>query len=202
MNIFKSISILALLVILASCSSVKVIVNDKKTPDLSKYETYNFLSWQDLDDNMFSAADKKLLEDSFVEEFSRRGFKRVGTKGDIEVSVYVVTSDQTAYSGYNDYVGRSGSYNHYRGGYGYGYGYGGAYGGAGYGGVYGNNTYKQRSKLMGNIIMNVYDGSKNQIWQVIGETAVTKDPKKRERTIPAKVQNIMKRFPVSPGKNK
>ena len=195
MNFFKATSILALLLILASCSSVKVIVKDKKTPDLTKYETYSFLSWQDLDDEMFTAADKKLLENSFVEEFSRRDFKRVGTNGDMQVSIYVVTSDQTAYSGYNDYVGRSGSYNHYRGGY--GYGYGGAYGGG-----YGGNTYKQRSKLKGNIIMNVYDGSKNQLWQVIGETAVTKDPKKRERSIPAKVSNIMRRFPVSPGKKK
>lgn len=195
MTTIKPIATLALIFILASCSSVKVIVDNKKKPDFTKYETYNFISWQDLDDDMFSAADKKLLEDSFVEEFNRRGFKRVGNKGDMEVSIYVVTSDQTAYSGYNDYVGRSGSYYHY--GSGYGYGYGGAYGG-----MYGsNNTYKTRSKLMGTIIMNIYDGSKNQIWQVIGESAVEKNPAKRERSIPAKVSNIMRRFPISPGKN-
>ena len=182
--------------ILASCSSVKVIVDKEKKPDFTKYETYNFVAWQDLDDDMFSAADKKLMEESFVREFSRRGFKRVNTTGDMQVSIYVVTSDQTAFSGYNDYVGRAGAYTHYGGGYGYGYGYGGSYGGA-YGS---NNTYKTRSKLKGTVIMNIYDGSKNQIWQVVGSSAVEKNPQKRERTIPAKVENVMRRFPVPPGK--
>lgn len=196
MNIIRSVSILAILSIVASCSSVKVIVNKDKKPDFTKYETYNFVAWQDLDDDMFSAADKKLLEESFVREFSRRGFKRVNTTGDMQVSIYVVTSDQTAFSGYNDYVGRAGAYTHYGGGYGYGYGYGGSYGGA-----YGSgNTYKTRSKLKGTVIMNIYDGSKNQIWQVVGSSAVEKNPQKREITIPAKVENVMRRFPVPPVK--
>lgn len=195
MNYIKSISILIFMAVLASCSSVKVIVDKDKKPDFSKYQTFSFISWQDLDDEMFSAADKQLLEQSVIREFERRGFKHVNTTGDMQVNIYVVTSDQTAYSGYNDYVGRSGSYYHYGGGYGYGYGYGGAYGGS-----YGNRTYKQRSKLKGNIILNIYEGDKNQIWQVVGESAVEKNPEKRERTIPAKIENIMRRFPVSPTK--
>ncbi len=196
MNIIKSISILAIFLAMASCASVKVIVDNEKKPDFTKYETFSFLSWQDLDDEMFGPDDKKRLEDAFVREFERRGFKRVNTTGDMQVSIYVVTSDQTAYSGYNDYVGRSGSYYHYGGGYGYGYGYGGAYGGA-----YGSsNNYKQRSKLKGNVILNIYDGTNNQIWQVIGESAVEKDYKKRDMSTPAKVEKIMRRFPVSPVK--
>ena len=146
MNIIRSISILAFLTVIASCSSVKVINDNKTTPDFTKYQTYSFISWQDLDKEMFSAADKKLLEDSFVREFSRRGYKRVNTSGDMQVSIYVVTSDQTAFSGYNDYVGRAGSYNHYGGGYGYGYGYGGAYGGS-----Y-NNSYKQYKTIHKNLL--------------------------------------------------
>ena len=165
---------------------MKVIVDSKKDPDFSKYETYNFVGWQDLDDEIFSDADKKLLMDSFVKEFSSRGFKRVNTTGDMQVSIYVVTNDKTAYSGYNDYVGGYGGYSHYSGSYGYGYG--------------SNNTYKQRSKMMGTLIMNIYDGGKNQIWQAVASSAVTKDPAKRVNTIPAKVSSIMKRFPVQPKK--
>ena len=194
MNILRAISILTLAITTLSCTSVKVLTDSKKTPDFTKFQTYNFISWQDLDEDMFDAGDKKLLEESFIREFSRRGFKRVNSTGDMQVSIYVVTSDQTAYSGYNDYVGRAGSYNHYGGGYGYGYGYGGAYGGS-----Y-NNSYKQRSKLKGTIILNIYNGSKNQIWQVVGTSAVEKNPAKRERTIPAKVENIMRRFPIMPKK--
>ena len=197
MKILKAISILTLAITTLSCSTVKVLTDPKKTPDFTKYETFSFISWQDLDEEMFSAADVKLMEESFVREFSRRGFKRVNTTGNMQVSVYVVTGDQTAYSGYNDYVGRSGGYNHYGGGYGYGYGYGGAYGGSG--GSYGN-SYKQRSKLKGTMIMNIYDGSKNQIWQIVSESAVQKNPEKRVRTIPEKVETLMRRFPISPKK--
>ncbi len=200
MKILKAISILTLAITTLSCTSVKVLTDPKKTPDFTKYETFSFISWQDLDEEMFDAGDKKLLEDAFVREYSRRGFKRVNTTGNMQVSVYVVTSDQTAYSGYNDYVGRAGAYNHYGGGYGYGYGYGGAYGGA-YGGTYASrNNYKQRSKLKGTIIMNIYDGSKNQIWQIVSSSAVQKNPEKRVRTIPAKVETLMRRFPIQPKK--
>jgi len=202
MKILKAISILTLAITVLSCTSVKVLTDPDKTPDFTKYETFNFLSWQDLDEDMFSAVDVKLMEDAFVREFSRRGFKRVNTTGSMQVSVYVVTSDQTAYSGYNDYVGRSGGYNHYGGGYGYGYGYGGGYGGSyggGYGGSYGN-SYKQRSKLKGTMIMNIYDGSKNQIWQIVSSSAVQKNPEKRVRTIPGKVETLMRRFPIQPKK--
>lgn len=196
-----TISLIALLLALSSCASVKVHVNNEKKTDFTKYETFSFLSWQDLDDEMFGPDDKKHLEDAFVREFERRGFKRVNTTGDMQVSIYVVTSDQTAYSGYNDYVGRSGSYYHYGGGYGYGYtgAYGSAYGGA-YGGAYSGNTYKQRSKLKGNVILDIYDGSNNQIYQIFGESTVEKNYEKREMSTPAKVEKIMRRFPITPQK--
>jgi hypothetical protein len=103
----------------------------------------------------------------------------------MQVSLYIVTSDETAFSGYTDYVGgRNVGYNHYGGGWGYGYS---------------GNTYKQQSKLVGTLIMNVYDGkSNNQVWQAIATGTVTENPEKRDKTIPGKVAIIMKKFPVKP----
>lgn len=165
---------------------VKVVVDKNQETDFSKYKTYSFQAWQDVSDEIFSEKDKQLLKSSFISEFERRGLKRVNSKGDMQVSLYLVTNDETAYSGYSDYVGgRSSSYSHYGGGWGYGYN---------------GNTSKQQSKLVGTLIMNVYDeNGKNQIWQAIATSTVDDNPKaNREKSIPGKVASIMRNFPVRP----
>lgn len=177
----------AMLAILAavSCSTVSVVTDSNSSADFSGYETFSFMSWQDLDEEIFSDADKELIKEAFVREFERRGFKQVSSKGDMQVSIYLVTSEETAFSGYSDYVGgRSSGYNHYRGGWGYGYS---------------GNTSKQRGKLVGTLILNVYDGNnRNQVWQAIATGTVNKNNKRRDRTIPGKVSSVMRRFPVRP----
>jgi hypothetical protein len=185
MKIIKITPILTLAIATISCSPVKVVVDQEKNADFSGYTTYSFQGWQDVSDETFSAQDKKLMREAFISEFERRGLKPVNSKGDMQVSLYIVTSDETAFSGYTDYVGgRNVGYNHYGGGWGYGYS---------------GNTYKQQSKLVGTLIMNVYDGkSNNQVWQAIATGTVTENPEKRDKTIPGKVAIIMKKFPVKP----
>ena len=186
MKILRTISILTFVIIMVSCSPVKVVTDLNKNADFSKYETYSFLSWQDVSDEIFSDSDMQLMRNSFVSEFERRGLKQVNSTGDMQVSLYLVTNSETAFSGYNDYVGgRNSGYSHYRGGWGYGYS---------------GNTSKQQSKLVGTLIMNVYDGkSQNQVWQAIASGTVNENPKKdRNKTIPGKVSTVMRRFPVHP----
>ncbi len=185
MKILKTIIILAFVIATVSCSPVKVVVDSNKNADFSRYKTYSFQSWQDVSDEIFSDADKILMRDAFISEFERRGLKRVNSAPDMQVSLYLVTSNETAFSGYNDYVGgRNGGYNHYGGGWGYGYS---------------GNTSKQQSKLVGTLIMNVYDGNgKNQVWQAIATSTVNENPQKRVKTIPGKVSIIMRSFPVRP----
>jgi hypothetical protein len=168
-----------------SCSPVKVVVDKNADADFSGYQTYSFQAWQDLDDEIFSEDDKKLLRESFINEFERRGLKLVNTAGDMQVSLYVVLNSETAFSGYNDYVGgRNAGYSHYMGGWGYGYN---------------GNTSKQRSELMGTLIMNVYNSKdKKQIWQAIATGAVDENSTRRDQTIPETVSIIMRRFPVHP----
>jgi len=184
MNFLKTSSLLILILTAFSCSSVKVVVDSNENQDFSAYKTFSFLSWQNLDDEMFGKEDIRMLKDAFLSEFERRGFQNVKGKGDMQVSVYLVTSEETAFSGYNDYVGgRSSDYTHYRGGWGYGYS---------------GNTSKQQSKLMGTLILNVYNGANKQIWQAIATSAVNQNPKSRDKSIPGKVSTVMKRFPVKP----
>ena len=184
MKILKTISILALMIATVSCGSVKVAVDTKDTTDFSKYKTYSFQGWQNNSDEILSDEDRKLMRDAFIKEFESRGLTKVNTKGDMQISLYIVMNKKTAFSGYNDYVG---GYNNYAG-------IGGSYS---YG--YSNNTYKQRDKLVGTLIMNVYDSqSNNRIWQAVATSTATKNPEKRKKTIPGKITSLMKRFPVQP----
>ena len=186
MNSFKITSILACAIFLSACSPVKVVTDLNKEADFSQYKTFSFVSWQEVSDEIFSEGDKKLMRDAFINEFERRGLKHVNSSGDMQVSLYLVTNNETAFSGYNDYVGgRNAGYHHYRGSWGYGYA---------------GNTSKQQSKLVGTLIMNVYDRkSQNQIWQAVATGTINDNPKKdRSKSIPGKVSGIMRRFPVRP----
>lgn len=185
MKIIHTMAILATLSLTLSCSTVNVVVDSNNTTDFTSYNTYSFMSWQNVDEEIFSNRDKKLIRDAFVREFERRGFKEVKSSGDMQVSLYLVTNNETAFSGYSDYVGGRGTgYSHYSGGWGYGYS---------------GNTSKQQSKLKGTLIMNIYDGNgQNQIWQAIATSTVNENEKTRDKTIPSKVSTIMRKFPVRP----
>lgn len=184
MKIFHLSQLLTLAIIMTSCSTVNVVVDKNKNVDWSKYNTYSFLGWQNHSDKDLSAEDKGYLRDAFTREFERRGLQKVNSGGDMQISLYIVTSVETAVSGYNDYVGGYGSYYHYNGGYGTGNM---------------NNTFTQREKEVGTLIMNVYDkGSQNQIWQAVATSAVETNPAKRKKSIPSKIRSLMRYFPVKP----
>lgn len=171
---------------MTSCSGVKVVTDLNKNADFSSYKTYNFMGWQDADSELFTKSDLKLIQDSFLSEFERRGIKPGNANADMQVSCYFVTGTETAYSGYNDYVGgRSSGYNHYYTGWGVGYS---------------GTSSKQRSKLVGTLIMNVYDGkTKDQIWQSVATGNVNENPKTdRSKLIPGKVSSVMRKFPIRP----
>ena len=184
MKTLRLFSLLTLALGLASCSTVNVVVDQDKNTDFSKYKTYSFLGWQNNSDENLSAEDKGYLRDAFVKEFERRGLQKVNSGGEMQISLYIVTSVETAVSGYNDYVGSHGSYYHYGGGY--------ATGNS-------NNTFTQREKEVGTLIMNVYDQSSHeQIWQAIASSAVQQNTAKRKQSIPGKIKTLMSNFPVKP----
>jgi len=178
-------TLLAFLMAMASCSSVKVAVKMEGDTDFSQYKTYSFLGWQNNSGDLLSAEDKAIMRDAFVKEFKRRGLERVDGNGDLLISLFIITSEETAFSGYNDYVGRSYvGYNYYPGGLGSPTGTS-------------NNNYKTRSKMVGTLIMDVFDGqTKNSVWQAIANATVEKKPEKRPQTMPGKIATLMREFPV------
>jgi hypothetical protein len=164
---------------------MKVTATMEDSADFSKYKTYSFLGWQNNSGDLLSVEDKAIMRDAFVKEFKRRGLEKVDSNGDMQISLFIITSEETALSGYNDYVGKGyGGYNHYMGGVGSPTG------------TY-NNNYKTRSKMVGTLIMDVFDGkSKSKVWSALATGTVEKKAKNRPKTMPPKISAIMREFPV------
>jgi hypothetical protein len=178
--------VLVLLFILAiSCSSVKVVSDMDKSVDFSVYKTYNFLGWQDGSDKILNEFDKQRIHDAFIKEFESRGMKLVSENGDMAVSLFIVIDQKTSTTAYTNYYGgRYGGYHRYNMGWGIGYA---------------STTYSENDYLEGTLVMDVFDGkSKDQIWQGVAKSTVTENPDKREKSIPKKVEALMKKFPVEP----
>jgi len=185
MKILKLIPVLAVTVAMISCATVKVVTDVDKTIDFSQYKTYSFLGWQNNSDRILTDFDKKRMRDAFISEFERRGLKPVADNGDMQISLFIVVDQKTTVSAYTDYYG--GGYGMYHR-YGYGWGYG-----------YANTRYNQHDYLEGTLVMDVFDGkSKDQIWQAIATKTVNENPEKREKSIPAAIQSLMRKFPVQP----
>lgn len=181
MKIFKFLSVLTFIVAMVSCSPIKVVVDPKDNTDFSKYKTYSFLGWQNNSDEILEDTDRKSLRDAFTNEFERRGLKRVEYKGDIQISLYIIVSEEGSVSGIATHYSNANSiYTHY------GYGYG-----------YSTSTMKQQSSEVGTMIMDVFDGQSNkQVWQAIATKTITQDLKKREKNMQTNIRAIMRDFPV------
>jgi hypothetical protein len=181
-NIIFSFLILG---ILTSCSSVKVVADMDETVDFSKYETYSFLGWQEDSDKILNEFDKKRIHDAFIKEFEARGLTPVAENGDMAVSLFIVVDQKTSTTAYTNYYGGGyGMYSRYRGGWGYGHA---------------STTYTESDYLQGTLVMDVFDGeSKKQVWQGVATSTVSENPAKREKTIPAKISALMKKYPVQP----
>ncbi len=181
MKIFKFLSALTFIVVMFSCSSIEVVVDPKNNTDFSNYETYSFLGWQNNSDEILEDTDRKAMRDAFTSEFERRGLKQVDFKGDIQISLYIIISEEGSVSGISTHYSNANSiYTHY------GYGYG-----------YSTSTMKQKTSEVGTMIMDVFDGqSKKQVWQAIATKTITQDLNKRAKNIPTNIRAIMRDFPV------
>lgn len=185
MKTIKLFSFIALVAMISSCSSVKVVTDMDKTVDFTKYETYSFLGWQDDSDKILNDFDKKRIHDAFISEFEARGMKAVSENGDMDITLYIVVDQKTSTTAYTNYYGGGyGGYNRYRGGWGYGAA---------------TTTYSESDYLEGTLVMDVFDGeSKDQVWQGIATSTIVENPDKREKAIPSKIGSLMKKFPVQP----
>lgn len=181
----KLVSLLLILLI-SSCTTVKVVSDVDKTVDFSQYKTYNFLGWQNNSDKLLNEFDKKRIRDAFIEEFTARGISYQENGADMNISLYIVVDKKTSVTAYTDYYSNGGY-----GGYGrYNRGWGAGYGSA-------QTTYQEDDYLEGTLVMDVFDDKdKQQIWQGIAVSTIAEKPEKRDKTTPKKIKMLMAKFPV------
>lgn len=183
MRNFKSSFILLVVILLASCSPVKVITDQDETADFSSYNTYYFLGWQNNSDEIISELDKKRIHDAFIKEFEARGMKLVQSDGDMAVSLFIVVDEKTSTTAHTDYyTSLYRAYHPYRRGWNQGYA---------------TTTFTQNDYMEGTLVLDVFDGkSKDQIWQGVARSTINENPESRKKDIPKKIAALMKKFPV------
>lgn len=176
---------ISLAFIFGSCSSIKVTADYDGSVDFKKFKTYSYLGWSENSTKLLNDFDKRRIEAAFASEFEKRDMKYVLEGGDIQVSLFLVTSKETATTAYTDYYGRYGAYR-----------YGSPWG---WGGGYATTTYHEYDYTVGTLVCDVFDATeKRLIWQSVGSGTVNDNPATRDKTIIQSVQKIMSLYPIKP----
>ena len=179
------------LILLSSCSSLKVYSDVDSTVDFSKYKTLEYYGWAEESDKILTTLDKDRIENAFGTEFEKRGFKVVESGGDMIVTLFIVVEQKTTTTATTSHMG--GGYGGYYGGY---YGYGPGYG---WGGGHSTTSIQEYDYNVGTLVCDVFDKKDEKlIWEGIGTGEINENPKNRDKNIPKTVQAIMSKFPVPP----
>ncbi|WP_158974387.1 DUF4136 domain-containing protein [Cellulophaga sp. L1A9] len=178
----KTFKILALpifaLLVLSSCSSVRVMADYDKKADFNTYNTYAFYK-TGIDKAQISDLDKKRILYAIEAEMSARGFSK-SENPDVLISIFTKEREQVDI--YNNYWG---------GGYGWGwnpYFWGG-------GNMYGNQV---STRTEGSLYIDLIDAKDKQlVWQGkgVGSLYQTKNIEKKEERIQKFVSEILKAYP-------
>ncbi len=183
-NVFLTIGV-AGLILLNSCSSLKVYSDVDSTVDFTKYKTLEYYGWSEESDKLLSTLDKDRLETAFGEEFKKRGFEIVESGGDMIVTLFIVVEQKTSATATTTSMG-----GYYGGYYGYGPGYG-------WGGGHSTTSIQEYDYNVGTLVCDVFDKKDEKlIWEGIGTGEINENPKNRDKNIPKTVQAIMSKFPV------
>ena len=114
--------VMAMAIVLQSCSSVKIVSDVDNKVDFTQFKTYEYQGWADESDKILNDLEKDRIESAFGAEFKKRNLTNVekGSGGDLVVTLFIVTEQKTQ---------KTATTTGYGGG-GYGGGGGGNFGGA------------------------------------------------------------------------
>lgn len=185
----KKIKVLALpvlvLLLFASCSSVRVAVDYDREADFRMYRTYAFYK-TGVDRAQISDLDKKRILKAIDAELSSKGFVK-SKNPDLLISIF--TTERERVDVYNNLGWGWGP------GWGWGWGWGPAWGwGPGWG--WGGNSVSTSTE--GSLYIDLIDAkTKELVWQGKGEGTLDKyrDIEKKEARIREFVSQIMEEYP-------
>ncbi|MDR6301876.1 DUF4136 domain-containing protein [Mesonia maritima] len=178
MNLKKLFAPLAFLLVLTSCSSVRVATDYDREVDFTKYRSFAFYK-PGIDKADVSDLDKKRILRAIERELLAKGFTK-SQEPDMLVSIFTKTEENV-----NIYQNNFG--------YGYGWGWNPWYWGAGY------NTVSRTTE--GTLYIDLIDADQNElVWQGMGSGALAMDMEDKIERINEIVKEILDRYP--PGEKK
>lgn len=165
---------LLLLLVLTSCSSVRVNSDYDKQVDFTPFKTYAFHK-TGIDKAEISDLDKKRILRSIDETMTTKGFSK-SDNPDLLISFFTKEREEV-------------NVNQFNAGWGYGWGWGwNPY-------LWGGNTSVSRH-TEGTLYIDIIDAKKKElIWQGEGEGVLTKDTNKKEEVIKEFVTKILEQYP-------
>ncbi|GAA4932357.1 DUF4136 domain-containing protein [Algibacter agarivorans] len=178
-KLLKILPLLALLIVVSSCSSVRVAADYDKAAKFSEYKTFAFFK-TGIDKAEISDLDKRRILRAIEAELLAKGFTK-SDNPDLLVSLF--TKSQQRVDVYNNSWGYGG------------WGWGG-YGGFGPGWGWGWNQPSVSTSTQGTLYVDLIDANKKElVWQGMGTGYLSRNMEKKEERIKEFVTKIMEKYP-------
>ncbi|AUP78646.1 DUF4136 domain-containing protein [Flavivirga eckloniae] len=185
-KLFNSLPLLALLIVVSSCSSVRVAADYDKNANFGEYKTFAFFK-TGIDKAEISDLDKRRILRAIEAEMLAKGFTK-SKKPDLLVSLF--TKSQQRVDVYNNSWGFGGW------GWGPGWAWGPGWGGFGPGWGWGWNQPSVSTSTQGVLYIDLIDSNKKElVWQGMGTGYLSRNTEKKEARIKEFVTEIMTKYP-------
>ena len=175
----KNISLFSLLfvLILASCSSVRVASDYDKQANFNAYRTFAFYK-PGIDQAEISDLDKKRILRAIESVMISKGFSKTSKDPDLLVSIFTKTQENV---------------NVYNNNFGWGFGWGGW----GWNPWFWGGNYNNVSRVTeGTLYIDLVDADKKElIWQGMGTSALTRNVERKQEKMNEIVSAILKEYP-------
>ncbi|XMO87399.1 DUF4136 domain-containing protein [Algibacter sp. AS12] len=183
-KLFTTLPVLVLLLVVSSCSSVRVAADYDKEATFSQYKTFAFFK-TGIDKAEISDLDKRRILRAIEAELLAKGFTK-SENPDVLISLF--TKSQQRVDVYNNSWGMGR------------WGWGG-YGGFGPGWGWGYNQPSTSVSTQGHLYIDIIDANKKElVWQGMGTGYLSRNMEKKEERIKEFVSQIMEKYP--PGAEK
>lgn len=196
----RKILLLVSIALLGSCSTLKIMSEKDKTVDFAKYKTYSFYGWKGDTNNLMKWQIKK-IEESFSEEFNKRGLTHKEVGGDLVLSFFVVVDQATTQNRYSGYYGY-GTYTFAQPDWGWGSNV--YFSVSGYARPSSTGVpYKEKAYYQGTLVCDAFDNTTKKLaWQGVVSKALKPNAGKTTQeeskdNISKIVTRLMKKYPVA-----
>lgn len=181
-GLFKTLSLLLLIVIVTSCSSIRVAADYDKGANFSEYNTFAFFK-TGIDKAEISDLDKRRILRAIEAELLAKGYTK-SQEPDLLVSLF--TKSQQRVDVYNNSWGMGA----------WGWGGCGPWGGFGPGWGWGWNQPTVSTSTQGTLYIDLIDAKKKElVWQGMGTGYLSRNMEKKEARIKEFVAEIMTKYP-------